>query len=99
MVDPVPDFFNTPAFPGDVLLLCTDGLTGELPDEEIGDILANASTSDEAAERLVDAALALGAHDNVTVIVVTVHESVPTLTMPALDGGETTGEATVAGPE
>lgn len=85
MIDPVPDFFNTPAFPGDVLLLCTDGLTGELPDEEIGDILASSSSSEEAAERLVDAALALGAHDNVTVIVVAVHESVPTLTMPAVD--------------
>ena len=37
----------------------------------------------------------------VTVIVVTVHESVPTLTMPALDGaaeGESTDEATAADP-
>jgi serine/threonine protein phosphatase PrpC len=96
MIDPVADYSTTPVYPGDVLLVCTDGLTGELPDEEIGDILRNASGSQEASERLVDAALALGAHDNVTVIVVTVHESVPTLTMPALDGtaaGEAAGQA------
>ncbi|WP_238419289.1 PP2C family serine/threonine-protein phosphatase [Gordonia sp. 'Campus'] len=96
MIDPVADYSTTPVYPGDVLLVCTDGLTGELPDEEIGDILRHASGSQEASERLVDAALALGAHDNVTVIVVTVHESVPTLTMPALDGaaaGEAAGQA------
>ncbi|MCX2752532.1 MULTISPECIES: PP2C family serine/threonine-protein phosphatase [unclassified Gordonia (in: high G+C Gram-positive bacteria)] len=97
MVDPVADYSSTPAFPGDVLLLCTDGLTGELPDEEIGDILRNAEDSRQAAERLVDAALALGAHDNVTVIVVSVHESVPTLTMPALDDSAQ-GEAAGAAP-
>ncbi|MBD0861437.1 serine/threonine-protein phosphatase [Gordonia sp. zg691] len=101
MVDPIADYRSTPVFPGDVLLLCTDGLTGELPDEEIADILRDASNSQEAAERLVDAALALGAHDNVTVIVVTVHESVPTLTMPALNGvaeDEAAGHAPAADP-
>ena len=55
----------------------------------------SAGETDKAA--LVDAALALGAHDNVTVIVVSVHESVPTLTMPALDDSAQ-GEAAGAAP-
>ncbi|MDL9936427.1 protein phosphatase 2C domain-containing protein [Gordonia sp. ABSL1-1] len=84
MVDPVADFRATPAYAGDVLLICSDGLTGELPDEEIADILAEAESSEQAAQRLVDAALALGAHDNVTVIVLTAHESTETLPIPAV---------------
>ncbi|MCH5645611.1 MULTISPECIES: PP2C family serine/threonine-protein phosphatase [unclassified Gordonia (in: high G+C Gram-positive bacteria)] len=84
MIDPIADFRSTPAYPGDVLLICSDGLTGELPDEEIADILREAGNSEQAAQRLVDAALALGAHDNVTVIVVTAHDSVSTLENPAI---------------
>ncbi|MFT4043489.1 MAG: protein phosphatase 2C domain-containing protein [Gordonia sp. (in: high G+C Gram-positive bacteria)] len=72
MIEPVADYFTTVALPGDVLLICSDGLTGELPDEEIAGILASAHDSRDAADALVNAALALGAHDNVTVIVITV---------------------------
>ncbi|MXP22284.1 SpoIIE family protein phosphatase [Gordonia sp. HNM0687] len=72
MVEPEADFFSMPALPGDTILVCSDGLTGELPDEEIADILADANGAEKAAEALVAAALALGAHDNVTVVVVTV---------------------------
>ncbi|MEE4022913.1 protein phosphatase 2C domain-containing protein [Gordonia sp. PKS22-38] len=72
MVEPEADFFSMPALPGDVLLVCSDGLTGELPDEEIADILAGADNAEQAADALVDGALALGAHDNVTVVVVAV---------------------------
>jgi serine/threonine protein phosphatase PrpC len=49
-------------------LICSDGLTRELDDGRIAEILA-AGVSD-AADRLVDAAVEAGAHDNVTVIVV-----------------------------
>ena len=85
MVDPVADFRSTPAYPGDVLLICSEGLTGELPDEEIADILSQAESAEEAAGRLVDEALALGAHDNVTVIVVSAHDSVETLQSPVIE--------------
>lgn len=71
MVEPQPDFFSAPIVVGDTILVCSDGLTGELPDSEIAEILGDAATPADAAEALVDAALALGAHDNVTVIVVT----------------------------
>jgi protein phosphatase len=55
--------------PGDRLLLCSDGLTGVVTDEEIGSILAGAASSAEACRRLVDRALERGAPDNVTALV------------------------------
>lgn len=72
MADPQADFFAFETEPGDKLLICSDGLTGELPDEELTELLNSATSPAMAAESLVDAALALGAHDNVTVIVVAV---------------------------
>jgi protein phosphatase len=57
------------AAPGDRLLLCSDGLTGTMKDEEIAAILERTPSASEACRRLVDLALERGAPDNVTVIV------------------------------
>jgi len=57
--------------PGDRLLLCTDGLNGELEDRLIGDILGNTQrTAQQVCEELVEETLAAGANDNVTVVVI-----------------------------
>ncbi|UFU06380.1 PP2C family protein-serine/threonine phosphatase [Ruania halotolerans] len=53
---------------GDRLLLCSDGLSDYLPAEQIGELLA-VPDLEEAAQRLVDAALEIGTRDNVTVVV------------------------------
>jgi serine/threonine protein phosphatase PrpC len=55
--------------PGDALLLCTDGLTKHVGDEVITAILAAAGPPEQACRALVDAALAGGGSDNVTVVV------------------------------
>jgi protein phosphatase len=55
---------------GDVLVLCSDGLHGALPDQRLADIIATASGVKEIAQRLVDQALGAGATDNVTAVVV-----------------------------
>ncbi len=55
--------------PGDILLLCTDGLTRHLSDQRIAAILESASDAQSACRALVDAALAEGGSDNVTVVV------------------------------
>jgi protein phosphatase len=55
--------------PGDVLLICSDGLTEMLPDEAIATILRRESGPRAACERLVAEANRLGGRDNVTVIV------------------------------
>lgn len=58
--------------PGDVVLLCSDGLTEPLTDEEIAEVLAGADDPDRACGALVDAANAAGGPDNVTVVVAAV---------------------------
>jgi protein phosphatase len=54
---------------GDRLLLCSDGLTDLVDDAEICRVLVESPDSAEAGRRLVDAALARGGRDNVTVVV------------------------------
>ena len=61
--------------PGDRFLLCSDGLTEELPDEEIAFLLADAGTDwDNAVVELVEAAKEEGGRDNITVVVVALGE-------------------------
>lgn len=55
---------------GDLLLLCSDGLSGMLTDEEIGAILAESVPVEVRARRLVEAANAAGGHDNISVVLV-----------------------------
>lgn len=55
--------------PGDILLLCTDGLTAMLPDAGIAEIIQDRKDDvGRAAEQLVQAANEAGGHDNITVI-------------------------------
>lgn len=58
--------------PGDRVLLCSDGLTGELDDDGIAAILERDADDRAAVDTLIEAALAAGGHDNVTVVVATV---------------------------
>ncbi len=55
---------------GDRLLLCSDGLTEELSDEQIAFHLQSNPPIEKAAAALVKAALASGGHDNITVAIV-----------------------------
>ena len=57
--------------PEDVYLLCSDGLTGELADEQIRRVLALAGTPQEQVEHLVRLANEAGGGDNIAAIVVT----------------------------
>ena len=55
---------------GDRLLLCSDGLSGMLEDETIHRIVLQASSPQEACDRLVEAANQTGGEDNITVIII-----------------------------
>lgn len=55
--------------PGDVLLLCTDGLTGMVTDARITSILAASTSPEEACVELVRVANENGGTDNVTAVV------------------------------
>jgi protein phosphatase len=73
--DPRPDVVMVPARAGLRLLICSDGLTKELGDDRIRLHLAAGMPADETAGALIDAALAAGGRDNVTVAVVDVLEA------------------------
>jgi protein phosphatase len=53
--------------PDDVILVCTDGLTGPVDDETIAELVSSTDSLETAAEALVKAALDAGGPDNVTV--------------------------------
>jgi protein phosphatase len=76
---PAPDFWMLPLRTGMRLLICSDGLTKEVPDERIRLHLAAALNPAETAGALVDAALAAGGRDNITTIVVDVLAAPDTL--------------------
>ncbi|MDR1797202.1 MAG: Stp1/IreP family PP2C-type Ser/Thr phosphatase [Clostridiales Family XIII bacterium] len=63
-----PDFYRFDLEDGDRVLLCTDGLHGELTDGEITEILAGGETPAGICRALVKAANASGGNDNITVI-------------------------------
>ncbi len=56
---------------GETIILCSDGLTGEIEDWFIADIMARTNDIQERLDRLIDAALNAGGIDNITVILVT----------------------------
>jgi protein phosphatase len=64
-----PDLLEIFLEPGDRVLLCSDGLSGMVSDEQIGDVLRRPDDVQAIAEALVAAALANGGEDNVTVVV------------------------------
>ncbi len=64
------DFWLLPIHEGDRILVCSDGLTGELNDEHIFRILSTVGHPQDAVDALIQAALRSGGRDNVTVVVV-----------------------------
>lgn len=56
--------------PGDIVLLCSDGLHGVLEDDTLAAIASSEPDVDQATRRLVEAAIAGGSRDNVTALVV-----------------------------
>ena len=64
------DFFEVDLTKGDKLLLCSDGLTNMLRDEEIYQIIQNNKELEQAPKALVDAANENGGRDNIAVVLV-----------------------------
>ncbi len=68
-----PDTSTRPIRPGDIFVICSDGLTDPLDDERIAQLCAQGPV-DELAELLTSSALSAGADDNITVVVVAVSD-------------------------
>ena len=68
------DLFELPLEGLSMLLLCTDGLTNMLGDDEIGAILRGDETLSSMAEHLIQAANEKGGRDNISVVLVDLRE-------------------------
>ena len=62
------DTFTVDGRPGDVFLICSDGLTTMIGDDDIGRVLTERSSLDDAAKELVQLANKAGGEDNITVV-------------------------------
>jgi protein phosphatase len=56
--------------PGQTIVLCSDGLNGELADSAISAILADTISAQDGMRQLLLAALEKGGHDNITVLLI-----------------------------
>jgi protein phosphatase len=66
----VPDITQVDLSSGDIYLLCSDGLTREVPDEKLRSILHEQPHLSDACASLVQAAIASGGRDNITALLV-----------------------------
>jgi PPM family protein phosphatase len=83
------DTYTVPGKDGDVFLLCSDGLTGMISDDEVAAIMRGPGTLEEKADALVQAANQNGGKDNITVVL---------FRLGAADGAEAPpAEETIAG--
>lgn len=69
-----PDLDDLMGLPGDVLLLCSDGLTRHVPDDSILEIVQGTISLSLMADRLIDAARDAGGSDNITALLLRFEE-------------------------
>ena len=86
--DVTPDTFTYPVRAGDVVLLCSDGLTSMISEEVMRTVLASEGSLDEAARKLIAQANEAGGRDNITVVLFRLEE------VASADGGAADKDAT-----
>jgi PPM family protein phosphatase len=69
------DTWTYPVRAGDVLLLCSDGLTSMISDDDVTAVMAGTDDLAVAAQRLIDGANAAGGRDNITVVLFRVEDA------------------------
>jgi protein phosphatase len=68
------DIYEQRVAPGEALLMCSDGLSGMVTDDQIWHIWRTSTSPQEACDRLVEAANEAGGEDNITVVIVQIGE-------------------------
>ncbi|WP_051476791.1 protein phosphatase 2C domain-containing protein [Arthrobacter sp. Br18] len=81
------DYWLMPVGKDDRILICSDGLSGEVSDDGIYDVLSTIPDPQLAADALIEATLRSGARDNVTVIVLDAIEEDASLEEVSADRG------------
>jgi protein phosphatase len=82
------DTLSYPVRGGDLLLLCSDGLTSMVSEDRVAEVLASSQTLEEASDRLIAEANEAGGRDNITVVLFRLEE---------VGSGETADETTMVG--
>jgi protein phosphatase len=83
--------------PGDTYLLCSDGLSGMIGDDEIREILATSGDINETCRRLIARANEHGGEDNITAVLVRIAESQSATEEAAGASASADGETTMRG--
>jgi protein phosphatase len=92
------DVQTVPASPGDVFLLCSDGLTTMIDEERIARALSGSDSMDAAVRTLVDEANRAGGRDNITALAFRLEDAAAPRTTPAAADAGGAGEgATLVG--
>jgi protein phosphatase len=68
------DLFERVWSPGDILVLCSDGLHGAVEEEDLISVLGSGRSLDSMCELLVQLALDNGGTDNITVVLIRFEE-------------------------
>ena len=68
----VPDFFEVELSADDKILLCSDGLSNMIEDDEIREIISEADDVADAGKKLVERANYYGGKDNISAVVVAI---------------------------
>jgi protein phosphatase len=71
----VVDLQHDDPFPNDVYVLCSDGLSGMIPDEEIMKIVSSSADIREGCKRLIARANESGGEDNITAVLIKIEET------------------------
>ncbi|MBP5275731.1 MAG: Stp1/IreP family PP2C-type Ser/Thr phosphatase [Lachnospiraceae bacterium] len=64
------DFFEVPLKDGDVILMCSDGLSNMIDDKEILKIVSGEEDIEESAAKLIETANSNGGSDNISVVLI-----------------------------
>ena len=67
---PTPDVWVIPAGESETYVVCSDGLTGEISDDQIRQVLAHGGAAQVSADELCGLALNAGGHDNISIVIV-----------------------------
>lgn len=95
---PIADLWVLTPAAGDRLLVCSDGLTNELTDGSIAQVLESVPDAQDAAAELVRLANEAGGHDNVTVIVIDARDGdAAARAQSAMPSSASTASRTIAG--
>ncbi|HTY11320.1 MAG TPA: protein phosphatase 2C domain-containing protein [Bacteroidota bacterium] len=72
-----PDIFQVQAKPGDIIVLCSDGVWATIQDDEFADIISQSKDREHICKKIVDLAMERGSDDNLSMILLYLHRLAP----------------------